>query len=106
MDAIGNMDPSYEHRWGDVDYGLRAKRAGCHAWVPAGYQGECGANPNADRWRLPGMGFRERIAELHSLKGLGKADWLRYVRNYGGPLWPLLWIRPYVRIVLASLGRA
>ena len=104
VDVIGNMDPAYQHRWGDVDYGLRAARAGCHSWIPAGYQGECGANPNADRWRLPGMGFRERIAELHSLKGLGKSDWLRYARLHGGPLWPLLWVRPYLRIALASLG--
>ncbi len=104
VNLIGNMDPAYLHRWGDVDYGLRARAAGCSVWVPAGFQGECGANPNADRWRQPGLCFSERLRELHGIKGLGKEDWLRYTRKHGGILWPLVWVRPYLRIILSSIS--
>ena len=104
VDRVGNMNPIYQHRWGDVDYGLRAIKSGCSVWVPAGYQGECSANPNADRWRLPGLSLRERVRELHGIKGLGKKDWWYYTRSHGGKMWLLVWVRPYLRVVLASLG--
>lgn len=104
VDRVGNMDRTYLHRWGDVDYGLRAKKVGCSIWIPAGYQGECSANPNADRWRLPGLSLQERLQELHGIKGLGREDWWYYTRSHGGLMWPLVWVRPYLRIALASLG--
>lgn len=97
-DVVGNMDPEYQHRWGDVDYGLRARKKGCESWIAPGYQGECGDNPNADRWRDSSLPLRERLRELHSLKGVGKEDWKRYTRAHAGSFWFLVWVRPYLRI--------
>lgn len=97
-DLVGNMDPVYQHRWGDVDYGLQAREKGCGNWMAPGYQGECDVNPNADRWRDAALPLKERITELHSLKGVGKDDWKRYTSKHGGTFWLLVWIRPYLRV--------
>jgi len=97
--VVGNIDPAYRHRWGDVDYGFRARRSGCQVWIAPGYLAECESNPNADRWRDSSWSFRARVKELHSLKGLGKHDWMRFIRTHGGAFWVLTWIRPYVRLL-------
>lgn len=99
VDILGNMDPAYEHRWGDVDYGLSAREAGCTLWIAPGFMADCSANPNADKWRDRSLPLRARFRELHSLKGVGKRDWVRYVRKHGGMLWPLIWVRPYLRVI-------
>lgn len=102
-DIVGNMDPVYKHRWGDVDYGLRAKALGCKNWIMPGYHAECDANPKAERWRDKDLSLKERLKDLHSIKGHGKEDWSIYVRRHGGILWPLMWVRPYLRIMLDTV---
>jgi GT2 family glycosyltransferase len=98
-DVIGNIDPEYMHRWGDVDYGLRAKAANCESYIAPGYLADCEGNPNADKHRDHNLPFMQRLKELHSLKGLGKKDWLRFVRTHGGTLWIGVWVRPYLRLI-------
>ena len=102
-DLVGNMDPAYQHRWGDVDYGLQACAKGCSVWMAPGYQGECGDNPNADRWRDASLPLKERISELHSLKGLSRADWKRYTSKHAGPFWFMVWVRPYLRLMVDTV---
>jgi len=103
-DIVGNMDPVYKHRWGDVDYGLRAKAKGCQNWIAPGYHAECDANPKAERWRDKTLSLKERLKDIHSIKGHGKEDWDIYVRRHGGFLWPLMWARPYLRIIFDTLN--
>jgi len=96
---VGNIDPSYKHRWGDVDYGLRARKLGCLLWVTPGLLADCEDNPMADRWRDPTLSVRERIQNLHSIRGLGKEDWPKFTLRHGGIFWPFIWARPYLRII-------
>lgn len=103
-DVVGNIDPVFEHRWGDVDYGLRAKALGCHNWIAPGYHAECSANPNADRWRNKKLSIKEKIKDIHSIKGLSKNDWRIYVHRHGGFLWPLMWGRPYMRLLYDTIN--
>jgi GT2 family glycosyltransferase len=100
---VGNIAPEYRHKWGDVDYGMRAVKSGCQVWIAPGYLADCSANPDADRWQTPGVPLKERLAELHSVKGLGKQDWFRVVRRHAGVMWPLVWLSPYVRVLISSL---
>lgn len=104
VERVGNIDPVYKHRWGDVDYGLRAKKLGCEIWAAPGYLGDCESNPMADRWRDSQHALRDRVKELHSVKGLGKKDWWIFVRRHGGPLWLLSGIKPYLRILFDAVG--
>jgi GT2 family glycosyltransferase len=100
---VGNIEPFYTHRWGDPDYGLRARKAGCDVWIAPGYVGECEANPTAERWTDVTLPFSERIKDFHSVKGYIKKDWFFYVRRHGGLLWFLLWLKPYFDMVTSSL---
>ena len=98
-DVVGNIDPEYRHRWGDVDYGLRALDKKCQVWIGPGFLADCEGNLNADGWRNKKLSLRQRYKELHSLKGLGKKDWFRFVYIHGGLFWPFIWVRPYLRII-------
>lgn len=93
--VVGNIEPFYTHRWGDPDYGLRAGKKGCTVWLAPGFVAECEANPTAERWTDTSLSLKERIKDFHSLKGYIKKDWFFYVKRHGGPLWFLLWIKPY-----------
>lgn len=101
-DRVGNVNSVYQHRWGDVDYGLRALEQDCEIWVAPGFLADCDDNPLADKWRDPKLSIRERIREFHSLKGLGKHDWPVFVRCHGGVFWCYIWLKPYLRIIYSA----
>lgn len=103
VEVVGNISACYRHRWGDIDYSLRALEKGYLTWVAPGFLAECDANPHEDRWRNKALPFVERFQELNSLKGLGGKDWYNFVRRHGGLLWPLDWIRPYIRLLVDSI---
>ena len=71
-----------------------------------GYVATCADNPNADVWKKQGLSLKQRFKELHSIKGIGKKDWFMFVRLHGGMLWPLIWIRPYIKIIVSSIQNA
>lgn len=102
-ERVGNIDPRYKHRWGDVDYGLRASEKGCQICIAPGYLASCEGNPKEGEWKDSSKPFRQRLEHLHSMKGLGKADWRNFVRKFGGTFWVALWIRPYIRLVYDTL---
>lgn len=102
--AVGNIDPAYMHRWGDVDYGLRAKKKGVGSWIAPGYVAECEANPRADLWKNTDLSLRDSLRELHGIKGLGKNDWWYFVRMHGGFFWLWTGIKPYLRILYNSMS--
>jgi GT2 family glycosyltransferase len=102
-DKIGNIEPFYKHRWGDPDYGLRTTKAGGSIWMTPGYIGTCEANPLAEAWTDNTLSIKERIKDFHSVKGYRKEDWFFYVRRHGGPLWILLWLKPYYDIITSSM---
>lgn len=107
VDRVGNID-MFRHSFGDQDYGLRARAAGCNVWVAPGTVADCPANANPVYGGV--HGGRPLVSEfrgLFSVKGLYPRDWMRYSRRWHGPLWPLFWLSPYVhgtlRIAAAHL---
>lgn len=100
--VVGNIDPRFKHRWGDADYGLRARAANCEIWIAPGYLADCDGNPNTDKWRNRKFSLKLGIEEIHSIKGFGKEDWLRYTHIHGGKCWPLIWARPYLRVAYGA----
>lgn len=98
--VVGNISRHYQHRWGDIDYSLRALEKGIYSWVAPGYLADCDANPNEDRWKDRSLPLKERYSELNSLKGLGRSDWYAFVKRHGGMFWPIDWVRPYLRVLI------
>lgn len=100
---VGNLDPAFEHAMGDTDYGLRARRLGVRSFVAAGIVGHCSINPVVGSYFDESLPLRTRWRLLRSRKGLPVRSWLRFTVRHGGPLWPLYFSWPYVRVVWSGL---
>ena len=99
---VGNLNERYQHRWGDIDYALRAVEMKCGVWVAPGFVGTCSSNPRCDQWRDTSLSIGERFRLLHDVRGLGRRDWLYFTKRHGGMFWVFDWVAPYVSILLSS----
>ena len=103
---VGNIDRHFRHAMGDLDYGFRARQAGCSAWVVPGFVGECVRNP-AVRPRLDSSKpVTQRWNFLIGPKGLPPRAWWVFSSRYGGALWPLRWAYPYLKFGIDALTGA
>jgi GT2 family glycosyltransferase/glycosyltransferase involved in cell wall biosynthesis len=100
---LGNVDATFTHAMGDIDYGLRARSAGCQVFLAAGHVGTCSENARAETYRDATLTRIERLRLAASPKGLPFREWAVLCRRHGGPLWPALALSPYVRM---AIGRA
>lgn len=103
VEKVGNLDPRFTHAIGDMDYGFRARRAGCSIWVAPGFVGECSTNTGKGLWTDRSLPWRERFRRMLGPKGLPPREWLVFTRRHSGPLWPLFWANPYVKMLWAGV---
>ncbi len=94
--VVGNIS-EFRHSFGDEDYGLRANQAGFEVWLAPGTVATCARNPAPVYGRRP---LLEDIRNLWSIKGLWPSDWATFLRRWGGPLWPLFFVSPYLRRIV------
>lgn len=99
--VVGNIDPAYEHAMGDIDYALRARRAGMRVFVAPGFIGKCANNPVGNTHRDAKLSFFMRWRLMVGPKGLPPASWYRFTRRHGGSLWPFYFVWPYIKQVAA-----
>jgi GT2 family glycosyltransferase len=109
VERVGNIDPAFVQQFGDFDYGLRARAAGCSVWIAPGTVGTCATHP----LRRPGeQPFLQEWRRRWSTKELSPRPWAVFARRWAGGLWPVYWLSPYVqtgfRLAMerASLRRA
>lgn len=104
--TVGVVDDNFSHAYGDLDYGLRARRAGYSVILAAGYFGECDRNPVDGTWEDTSLRKRARLNLLLSRKGLPLGSHLRFVRRYSPILWPVFVVVTYVkRCARIAVGR-
>ena len=101
---VGNLDPAFEHAMGDTDYALRAGKVGVEVWAAPGRHGICSHNPIEGTFVDGRASLRQRWKNVTSRKGLPWRSWLRMARRHGGVLWPLLFIWPYISVVIGRYG--
>ena len=75
-EAVGNLDPSFHHSFGDMDYGFRARA----------------------------QGFKRRWRHLNSPKGSPFPEWRLYCSRHLGPLWPLYAVSPYLKTLATAIS--
>lgn len=81
--VLGNLDPMFEHIFGDVDYGLRARKAGIPVMLASGYAGTCGANSDTGTHQDTSLPIARRMTLLRRHgKSRHARDWDRMVRRY------------------------
>ena len=86
--VLGGLSPAYTHGLADIDYGVRAKKAGVPVWLAAGSLGSCSANKLA-RWQRADLPVWTRLRELHRPTGCPPWQLARLVWSNGG--WWFLW---------------
>lgn len=68
-ERIGMLDPFFHHSFGDIEYGLRALKAGISSYIAPGYLGECSRNNPIPIFQRKGKKLKERIKLLYSPLG-------------------------------------
>ncbi len=97
VDAIGINDPGFFHNLGDVDYGLRAQRAGVPVMLLPGTVAYCEGNvaKRQQGYGSPYLSVFEQWRKVNGHHGLPFASWWRFTRRHSGVFWPLHFIIPY-----------
>lgn len=93
---VGNLEEAFTHAMGDLDYGLRASRAGCECWIAPGHLGTCLLNDNRRGYLDPSLALTERWKHMLGPKGLPIREWKVFTRRHCGLLWPAYWAGVYV----------
>ncbi len=88
FDRLGGLDPHYTHAYGDLDLGLRAKRAGVNSYVYGSPVGTCKRGKSIDeRVRVANISDRWRLLFGHPH---GLRSYLRFARKHSSaPLVPI-----------------
>jgi GT2 family glycosyltransferase len=102
--SVGNIRYGFVQGGGDRDYGLRASQLGFSSWVCPGYIGICDKNTLLEGWRKEGISLKERIKIVsHPVRVHRIHDWMRFTRYHCKVIWPLFWIRAYLRLWFPAL---
>jgi GT2 family glycosyltransferase len=101
---LDNLEPTFRHQIGDLDYGLRAREAGIRVVIAPGFHGVCDDNSRKSTWRDSTAPLRQRWRHLMSPKGAPPREWLLYVRRHFGWRWPLYFASPYIKTAF-NLGK-
>jgi GT2 family glycosyltransferase len=101
--AVGNIEPSFRHQFGDVDYGLRARGMGFGVVVAPGFVGHCTEGAKEGTWKDPRAPLRKRWKDLMSPKGVPFAEWLLFTKRHYGWRWMHYAISPYAKTLVSAL---
>lgn len=98
---IGLIDPIFRHSFGDVDFGLRAGKAGFRLIMIPQIIGTCATNPNLDYWKQGEDSLNAFLDKLNSPKGLPPKERIVYCRRHCGIFWWWHFISPYALYALS-----
>jgi GT2 family glycosyltransferase len=106
--VIGLNDPTYHHNFGDVDYGLRARKAGIDVLLLPGTVGVCERNIRKYEYGYgsPNLSTFEQWTKVNSHHGLPPRSWFRFTRRHSGLYFPLHFFLPYRHLIIPRLGRS
>lgn len=103
---IGINAAEFQHALGDIDYGLRARRAGYEIIEhgnPVGFQEKNAASVYTGA-RLP-LTLKNIRTVLASQKGFPPRQWMAFCRRHAGLLWPLNFVMRYLNCFYFPLPR-
>jgi GT2 family glycosyltransferase len=69
FNRVGYLDPYFHHDQGDINYGLRAKKAGINSYISSIVVAECERHSMIPEWCNPTVPLRKRIKAFYSPLG-------------------------------------
>ena len=106
--SIGNLDWSFRHAIGDLDYGYRARKAGFKIFVSKSFLATCELNPQLPKWARKDIPFKERIKNLYSPLGYAEPiPFFKYeLRNFGLITAVKHFISIHIRVIFPILWKS
>lgn len=98
-----NIDEAFVHSMGDIDYGLRAVKAGCQLWVMPGFAGTCSWNASGGTFIDAALPLHQRLKKMLGPKGLPLASWKVLTKRHSGSFWIVYWLWPYSRVIIKAV---
>lgn len=98
QEMIGLLDPKFEHSFGDIDYGLRATKAGIVITSTKNSVADLERNDSiysSNVRQTP----REIFRLMRSPKGIPIKEWLYFTKTHAGVLWPMNFILRYLKLL-------
>ena len=96
----GILDPNFLHGLGDIDYGLRLRKANVTLSLFPDYVGYCKSNQKKNTWQDPNLSKIVRLKKILSVKGLPMRNRLIFCRRHGGFFWFIDFLGPYLNLLL------
>jgi len=105
FDKVGFNDSHYNHSFGDIDYGLFARKKGIKSYVSPSIIGECeGHSEKIPIWDNSKYSFKRRWRNLHSPFGLNPAELFYFNKKHFGILLAIRrHISIYIRVIFPEL---
>lgn len=100
ISIVGGISSRFSHGMADFELSWRASGFGVRSVLAPGTWGECDVNSVTGTWRDPTMDRASRWAKVCAPTGLPPREYGYVCRKYGGPLWMLDFMAPYLRILL------
>ena len=105
VEKIGINSDKYRHGFGDADYGFRAIEAKIAVVLTNFPVGICDKNPNAAIWN--DIRYKAPIIQKYkvmtNIRCRPNSEWLYYTRRFGGKLWFLRFVMPYIKLIVSAV---
>ncbi len=95
---IGINSENYRHAFGDIDYGLRARRLGYRIVEVKEPVAKQEPNRKFDA-SIGSLTWRNWRFITTNAKGIPWQEWYRFCYEFGGPLWPVNFAVRYLKIL-------
>lgn len=105
--VCGNLDWTFRHAIGDLDYGYRARKAGFRIYTTKKWLGYCESNPHLPLWARKSVPLMKRWRNLYS--PLGYAEPIPFFhyekRNFGLRVAIMHFISIHIRVLFPGLWK-
>ena len=100
LKQIGFLSEYFHHSLADYDFGLRLRKSGGFNLIHKDYIGVCASHALDFKARNPKLPLYLALQKSFSTKENPPLVRLRYCLNHGGPFALIIWLRPYLTIIL------
>lgn len=100
---IGILSSEFTHQYGDIEYGLRAKKNGYECFTTSNYLAICKKDKSIPKWANSKIKLHDRIIDFHSPKGLHMTEYRVFRKMYWKSSWIIYVGKAYLKLFIPKL---